>query len=138
MARSTLCIDTDILIDFLRSRGTQATLLESAVDRHICVLPSIAMYEICFGIERHGRLEDWPRLQRLFGTLEVLPFDLRAARVSAQLDVALQKRGLRLDFPDLFIAGICVANRVPLLSRNVAHFARVPRLVLVDPQELLP
>jgi predicted nucleic acid-binding protein len=69
--------------------------------------------------------------------VEVLPFDLTAARISARLDATLQKAGRRLDVPDLFIAGICVARTIPLLTRNVAHFSRIPQLTILDPHELV-
>lgn len=137
MARATLCLDTDILIDFLRARGEQPTLFELAVERYTCVLPSVTVYEVSFGIERYGRANDRRMLQTLLRTMEVIPFDLRAARASAQLDAVLQRAGQRVDFPDLFIAGICVARKLPLLTRNRAHFSRIPHLILLDPHALL-
>lgn len=137
MARPTLCIDTDLLIDFLRNRGAHAKVFEVAVERYRCALPSITVYEVCLGIERTRRQDDWRHLQRLLSVVEVLPFDLVAARASAQIDAQLQRAGVRLDFPDLFIAGICLAAHTSLLTRNVTHFSRIPRLNLIDPQQLL-
>ena len=138
MAQPTLCIDTDIVIDFLRTRGSQKSLFETAIERYACAIPAIAAYEISFGIERYGHPHDITRFQRVLEAVEVLPFDLAAARASAQLDAALQKTGVRLGFPDVFIAGICVARSLPLLTRNLAHFARIPQLRLLQPDQLLP
>jgi len=137
MARPALCIDTDILIDFLRGRDHAADLFEQAVERYRCALPSVAVYEVALGIERYGRREDRARLQSVLRAVDVLPLDLAAARASARLDASLQRSGLRLDFPDLFIAGICLANKLALLTRNRAHFSRVPSLTLLDPHHLL-
>jgi len=35
-----------------------------------------------------------------------------------------------IGFPDILIAGICLAHDLPLLTRNQAHFERIPDLVL--------
>lgn len=138
MAQPPLCIDTDVLIDFLRARGDRATVFEAALSRYRCALSSITVYEVCFGVERFGRLDDRHQLESLFTVVEIVPFDLIAAQASAQLDATLQKAGLRLEFPDLFIAGICLARELLLLTRNLAHFSRVPHLKLLDPQHLSP
>ena len=113
MARPTLCIDTDILIDFLRAHEEQARLFEAALARYPCALTSITVYEIWLGIERYARHADRRYLQRVLDVVEVL------------------------HFPDLFIAGICLARDLPLLTRNRTHFSRIPQLVLLDPEKLL-
>lgn len=137
MARSTLCIDTDILIDFLRDRGRYASIFEQALERFPCVLASVTVYEIAFGIERYGRHGDRARFQHVLRVVGILPFDLAAARTSAKLDAALHRAGTRIELPDLLIAGICVAKQATLLTGNRAHFARIPRLKLLDPERFL-
>jgi len=42
----------------------------------------------------------------------------------------LGRRGEGIGVPDYLVAGVCIANGYPLLTRNVAHFSRVPGLVL--------
>jgi len=137
MARATLCIDTDILIDFLRAHGEQARLFEAALERYPCAVTSITVYELGLGIERSARHADRRHLQRVLDVVEVVPFDLTAARVSAHVDASLHRDGIRLHFPDLFIAGICLARDLSLLTRNRTHFSRIPQLVLLDPDKLL-
>jgi predicted nucleic acid-binding protein len=44
---------------------------------------------------------------------------------------ALAAQGLPIGMADYMIAGICVARSAALLTRNRAHFERVPGLALV-------
>jgi predicted nucleic acid-binding protein len=38
--------------------------------------------------------------------------------------------------PDTLIAGICLAQQMPLLTRNIRHYQRVMDLQLVSPADL--
>ena len=72
--------------------------------------------------------------RRLRGHLEnyrqipVLDFDARAAAELARL----RKARLRIGLMDLKIAAIALARSATLLSRNLAHFQKVPGLKLGD------
>ncbi len=46
----------------------------------------------------------------------------------AEIRVALEASGQRLDDPDLRIAAICLAHDLTLVTGNVRHFERVPGL----------
>ena len=45
---------------------------------------------------------------------------------------------LVLDSTDTLIAGICLAQQLPLLTRNVRHYQRVPGLQVVSPTDVAP
>ncbi|MFC5382624.1 PIN domain-containing protein [Aquipuribacter nitratireducens] len=49
---------------------------------------------------------------------EVLPVDLRAAHVWAELRVRLRDAGHRMNVNDLWIAAIAVANDVPVVTQD--------------------
>jgi toxin FitB len=62
----------------------------------------------------------------------VLDFDSAAATEAASLAAARQKNGRPVDLRDTQIAGIALARRATLATRNVRHF-RDLRILLVDP-----
>jgi len=62
----------------------------------------------------------------------VLDFDSAAATEAAWLAAARQKNGCPVDLRDTQIAGIALARRATLATRNVRHF-RDLRILIVDP-----
>jgi len=56
----------------------------------------------------------------------VLDFDSAAAAEAAALAAARDRRGKPVDVRDTFIAGIAVARRATLATRNVRHFSDLP------------
>ena len=56
----------------------------------------------------------------------VLDFDSAAAVEAAALAAERERRGRPIDVRDTFIAGIAVARRATLATRNVRHFSDLP------------
>jgi predicted nucleic acid-binding protein len=49
----------------------------------------------------------------------------------------LRQSGEAIDVRDAMQAGICLETGAMLVTRNVSHFERIPRLQLAHPSELL-
>ena len=62
----------------------------------------------------------------------VLDFDSAAATAAASLATARQKSGRPVDMRDTQIAGIVLARRATLATRNIRHFADL-KISIVDP-----
>jgi predicted nucleic acid-binding protein len=62
----------------------------------------------------------------------VLDFDSAAAAEAASLAAARQKTGRPVDLRDTQIAGIALARRATLATRNVRHFGDL-KISIVDP-----
>ena len=62
----------------------------------------------------------------------VLDFDSTAANEAAALAAARQKDGRPVDMRNTQIAGIALARRATLATRNVRHFANL-KISIVDP-----
>ena len=131
MATPQLCLDTDTVIDYLRRRSD---VLERALSRFDCALTAVTVYELEIGLMRS------PRQQSLFddllSILTVLPLDRDAARAAAKIYNSLRTRGLLIGVPDTLIAGTCVFQGLPLLTRNVKHYARVDGLVVIEQHQV--
>ena len=100
---------------------------------------SITVFEARFGLALLP--VGWRRraLERAFDLLleedlenRVLDFDVAAATAAAALAAARQQAGRPVDVRDTQIAGIAVARRATLATRNVRHFADLAVPVL-DP-----
>ena len=89
---------------------------------------SVTVFEVRFGLQimATGRRRDL-LLNALETALEaiggrVAPFDDLAARRAAELMAAGQKQGRPGELRDTLIAGIALAHRATLATRNTAHF----------------
>lgn len=93
-------------------------------------ITSITLFEAHLGIARlpSGRRRkelEFAFEQLLVEDLEerVLDFDRSAAEVASSLAAERQRKGLTADLRDTQIAGIVIARRSALATRNVKHFA---------------
>jgi len=129
-----LCLDTSVLIAYLKGREPGATAIERAVRDYTCYVTAITVYELLFGVARSKRPigED-----ALLGVMEVAPFDDVAARRAARLHAELIGRNEDIGVKDVLIAAICLERSLPVLTLNERHFSRVPGLKVLTPDALL-
>ncbi len=122
-------LDSDVLIDALRGPGNPflARLLREGGDPGTTV---ISTFELARGA---GTLEELRRVFDLLGELEIFVLDEPAAVVAASIDNELGKLGIRLDSRDTLIAGIALHQDLPLVTRNIRHFERIPDLRVESP-----
>ena len=92
-------------------------------------ITSITVYELRLALarlpaEKHRRALEEALVMLLAHDLEhrVVDFDAAAATTAATLIAARRKRGLPVNFRDTQIAGIVLARRAILATRNVQHF----------------
>jgi predicted nucleic acid-binding protein len=100
---------------------------------------SVTAYEIRSGIEvmpasrRRRQLEDaYANALEIILDHRVLPFDLAAATAAGAIAAKQRRGGRPVEVRDVQIAGIVVARKASLATRNVRHFAGIG-VNLVDP-----
>jgi hypothetical protein len=93
-------------------------------------ITSITLFEARFGLALLPRGRRRQALEAAFEKVmaddlegRVLDFDRPAAEASALLAARRQRDGLSVDMRDTQIAGIVVARRAKLATRNVRHFS---------------
>ena len=69
-------------------------------------------------------------VEAILEALPILPIDLSTARSHAQLWADLQSQGLMIGIHDSWIAAICIANGLNLITENVKEFNRIPGLMI--------
>ena len=72
------------------------------------------------------------QLASLVATVNVLPFDLQAAKHASQIRVALEKQGEPLGPYDILIAATASANHATLVTRNTREFGKIANLMIED------
>jgi len=111
---------------------------EIKVGRLVAHMTAITLFELYRGArlspEPERRVEEVKSLRWYIG---ILPFDEAVAEVASEVCVLLEKRGEPIDIRDLFIGASAKAVGMPLTTRNVAHFERIPGLRVLTPKELL-
>lgn len=127
------CIDTDILIDFLRKRepGNSAYNAWRLKSGRTAMVTTVSAFELHLGAE----LLSSKRSQEVSSLLEhhqILPFDKASARNAARIGAELRKAGKGIEMRDLFNAAICIAHGVPILTRNISHYERIKELQIVS------
>jgi predicted nucleic acid-binding protein len=135
-----ILLDTDVLSALMRERPDGMVL--AWMDRQPAEsvwISSITLFEVRLGLEllppakRRRALEsEFERVLRDDLEGRVLDFDGAAAVEAAALAAARQKAGRPSGVRDTLIAGIALARRATLATRNVRHFQDL-NVPVVDP-----
>ncbi len=127
------CLDTNVLIDFLKDREPGASAVERVVLEAECFVSAVTVYELLFGVARARRQIGE---EALLGVMAILPFDSGVARRAAALHASLIQSNQDIGVKDVFIAATCLENDLAILTANKRHFERVPGLTVITPQQL--
>jgi predicted nucleic acid-binding protein len=134
MDDASVCLDTSVLIAYLKGREPGATAVERAVRDYVCHVTAVTVYELLFGV---ARAQKQIGEEALLGVMSVAAFDVGAARRAAQLHADLIGRNEDIGVKDVLIAAICLGHALPLLTLNERHFTRVPKLKVLTPEAFL-
>jgi predicted nucleic acid-binding protein len=134
MDNAQLCLDTNVLVAYLKGRDPGATAAEKAVKGYACFVTAITVYELLFGV---ARAKKEIGEQALLGVMTVLPLNDAAARRAAHLHAHLISHNQDIGIKDVLIAAICLEHALPLLTANDQHFVRVSGLRVITPSELV-
>ena len=127
-----LIIETSFLVDLERehNRGTpgQAVeFLETHQDDRLYITFTVAG-ELAAGLS----LADRTRWEEFLGPFHLLACSPDVSWEYGQAYRYLQANGLLIGGNDLWIAATALAYRMPVVTRTVQHYRRVPRLQVLD------
>jgi toxin FitB len=110
-SRGRVLVDSDIVIDHIRGARP---------------LPSFPLaYSVITRCELFAGRDDPTMLRQVLAPLREIPLDSEIAERGGEL-----KRDVGVPTPDALIAATALAHDLPLMTRNVRHFERVPGLTL--------
>jgi len=125
-----IILDTNILSAVMQEKGDHAILewLDSQAWESIWTT-SITVFEIRLGLSTLTKGKRRVKLEEAFQeTLEnvlegrILPFDQDAALAAGELAAGRRRRGIPVDMRDTQIAGIAIARRSTIATRNTKDF----------------
>ena len=118
-----VCLDSDILINLLNKDEETKKVIES-IDAEFYTT-TVNSFEIWYG------RKDSEEIFQLLEWLNILELDQNSALKSADILRTLKKQGAMIDFRDLFIASICITNKIEFLTANKKHFERLKEFDLL-------
>lgn len=119
-----ILIDTDILIDFLRSGSAARELMKKIRARRLATT-DINAFELYHGASKSkNKQANIAGAEDLLDTLEVLSTDRESMKKAAEIAVSLDKAGSKIDLADIFIASLAVTKSAAVLTRNKRHFEK--------------
>ena len=119
-----VCLDTDVIIDILNNQE-RAQRLINKIENYDIFITSINLFEL---LQREINLD---KIELFRKKVDMLTFDELSSRKASLIFKELKKTGKLIDFRDLFIAAICIANNCELATFNKKHFENVKSLRIV-------
>jgi predicted nucleic acid-binding protein len=127
----SLILETTFLVDFERENnrgvpGPALAFLESHEDARLYITFTVAG-ELAAGLS----LADRARWDEFIAPFHVLPSNAEVAWEYGRAYRFLQGNRMLIGANDLWIAATALAHRMPIVTRHVEHFGRVPDLQVV-------
>ena len=126
--KEKICIDTNVLIDYLRANQESKELDKVFKGDTEGYLSSITLFELKIGTTNKKQNQD---LTNIFSYFKILSFDAKTSQIASDIFLNLKNKGQVTDFRDIFIASCCSSNNIPFHTRNIKHFENIPNLKLV-------
>jgi len=123
-------LDTDTCVDVLRGVASVRNRME-ALSPDDCRVSSVTVFELYTGtcFTRHPAREA-VKVSRFLSVLDLVLFDLAAAKEAARLRAELANAGMPIGPYDLLIAAQAISSAYTLVSANVREFGRIEGLKL--------
>ena len=127
-----VCLDSDILINFLRKDSKTIHLFENLKLRNETLsITSINSFELIKGIPRFSNM-DQTQVFKFLNNFKIYDFNFNSSKKAADIFNDLKSRGEMIELPDIMIASIVMANNERLISNNISHFKRINGLKISD------
>jgi predicted nucleic acid-binding protein len=124
--------DTDVLIDAMKGVRAAANGLRRAARRREFAVTCVQVFELHQGVRSKPERHD---VEALLGVARILPIDAAAAVIAGACGSELRRARNSIPAADLLTAGVCIARRTSLCTRNVRHFSRIAGLRIVSQVE---
>ena len=125
-------LDTNTVIYYFKDAGGVTARLRQLRPSDIGI-PVSVFYELETGIAKSQQPQKRRKqLDTLLGAVQLLPFDKLAAKRAGELRAQMEAAGTPMGAIDYQIAGIALAQRAILVTRNKKEFDRVPGLKVED------
>ena len=125
-----VCLDSSFIIDVLRDDAAALALLtQFEKDCTGIEIPAPVLMEIRSGLALNQEPKREEQIyEKVAASAIILDLNEGSATLAADIQVSLILAGEMIPVTDIMIAAIALANNEPLVTRNVKHFKRIPKL----------
>ncbi len=134
MENRLIVVDTDVIIDFFRDISPAAGVFSELISSERAAITAISVFELYAGIEGAKRLR---QIETLVQEILILPLNVIEAAMGGRIYTQLKSKGKLIGTHDILIAAICIANDLPLYTKNIAHFSEIKDIRLLSSSEIL-
>jgi tRNA(fMet)-specific endonuclease VapC len=125
---SRILIDTSIIIEYLRKKKKEETVLYCLCQSYDDIFVStITEFEIFSGINPKNE----QAINQLFEGFTVLSFDSNVAQRASQEYQQLKSQNKLIEIRDIFIGATAIVHNLPLATLNIKHLKRIKDLEIV-------
>ena len=121
-----LVFDTNFLISFLK--GDQAAKRKLESYNEPITTTSINAFELLYGYHFVMDRKAVENAMGLLNSISTLTFDLESSEIAASIAADLARGGKMLEHMDILMAAIALKHGAGLVTRNVRHLSRIPKL----------
>ncbi|XHH08729.1 MAG: type II toxin-antitoxin system VapC family toxin [Candidatus Bathyarchaeia archaeon] len=128
-------IDTDLLIDLLRSQRQATAFIASLEEKnYVLATTAINLFELHHGAHKSQESEkNLQAINKLVNRLSILSLSSKAAQKAGHIYAQLERDGQPIGLRDTFIAAIALTREYSVATRNQAHFSRISGLSIITP-----
>jgi len=121
-----LCVDTSVVIDWLRRTDSENTLFHQLiVDQHELLVSVVVVAELFSGVGVWQYTEAKTRLEGILAECKVLPLESDIAVLAGKLRVKH-----KVSLLDSLIVAAAIQHNVELVTLNVKDFSKITELSL--------
>ena len=117
-------IDTGVIFDFFTDQGNN-NYIETLLLERRSVISSITVFELMNGVKHKKHLQD---RQEFIDLCEVYSVTREIAVQASLFYTHLRSKGIKIQNEDLLIGATAVHYDLPLLTKNLKHFLKIPEL----------
>ncbi|SRR3989344_259027 len=123
-----VCLDSDVLINFLRKDAKTISLIEKLKQQGKSLsITSVNSFELLKGIPKLSKM-DKSNVADFLTNFKILGFDFNSSKIAAEIFNDLRSNGEMLDLADILIASIAISNKEQFITGNSKHFERIKEL----------
>ena len=122
-----IIIDTDVLIEIFDKKSTKGDDALKKIEQsgENIAITSINLHEILYGLHKFSK-----RKISELEQIETIEFTRDDAKLSAELEIQMEKRGRMISRIDTMIAAIVINRKAKLFTYNQRHYQTIKQLSL--------
>ena len=122
------CLDSDILIGFLRGKVEALKKMKELEDESLATT-TLNVFELQYGAKISKKpKKNLNEIKKILKNLNIFTLDYKSSEEASSIFANLKKIGKIIGIKDILIAGICRSNNLELITKNISHFENIENL----------